>query len=86
MTFVHTKGLAERIAEANEAQELFNDLPDDIRAKALYYLDDVMDKFFRHYNLECVCADCNKIMDSQRRYEEGCAFCDSVNIASEYYC
>ena len=79
-------GIAERISEVEDFQNRFNGMTRERRMKALFEFDVRLARLFSSHSLTCMCTDCDKVMDSLRKHEQGCEFCGSNAIVSEYYC
>jgi hypothetical protein len=79
-------GLGPRIAEVEDFQDRFNGMTAERKSRALFQFDTRLARLFERHRLTCMCTDCDKVMDSTRRFEQGCEFCGSSHIVSEYYC
>jgi hypothetical protein len=78
--------LAERATEVEDFHDRFNGMTRQRRMKALFEFDVRLARLFDSHRLTCMCTDCDRVMDSLRKHEQGCEFCGSPHIVSEYYC
>ena len=64
-------GLAEAVSEVEDFQDRFNGMTQPRRMRALFQFENRLASLFSKYNMTCMCTDCDRVMQGDRRFEQG---------------